>query len=287
MLQHTFCHLPNIGTKREHALWQDNIRSWQDLLTLISGDAASAGKGRSRFRKLPFHVKDDLAASLHHLENNNAAWFSEKLKSADTWRMFPDFRHLTTYLDIETTGLESPDITTIALYDGRQIRYYVNGDNLDQFQDDILDYGLLVTFNGKTFDVPIIEKFFNIKLHQAHIDLRYVLKSLGYAGGLKRCEKNMGIDRGDLDGVDGFFAVRLWSEYCRTRNVKVLETLLAYNIEDVVNLENLMIQAYNMKIQTLFPLAVAPLPESLPPVLPFSPDRETIDRLKYGAGYPF
>jgi hypothetical protein len=38
-------------------------------------------------------------------------------------------------VDIETTGLSVPpsEITTIALYDGKSVRHYVNGYNLDDF----------------------------------------------------------------------------------------------------------------------------------------------------------
>ena len=59
-------------------------------------------------------------------------------------------------------------------------------------------------------------------MNQAHIDLRYLLKSLGYTGGLKGCEKKAGIDRGELDGVNGYFAVLLWQDYQRNRNEKPL-----------------------------------------------------------------
>ncbi|MFO7912984.1 MAG: ribonuclease H-like domain-containing protein [Desulfotignum sp.] len=89
------------------------------------------------------------------------------------------------------------EITTIALYDGESIKYYVQGRNLDAFMDDIEKYSVIVTYNGKTFDVPFIEKYFGIRMNHAHIDLRYVLKSLGYSGGLKRCEKALGLDRKD------------------------------------------------------------------------------------------
>jgi uncharacterized protein YprB with RNaseH-like and TPR domain len=41
------------------------------------------------------------------------------------------------------------------------------------------------------------------------IDLRYILKSMGFKGGLKGCEKQLGMDRGDLAGVDGLLAVYL------------------------------------------------------------------------------
>ena len=34
------------------------------------------------------------------------------------------------------------------------------------------------------------------------IDLRYILASLGYGGGLKSCEQQLGITRPDLEDVD-------------------------------------------------------------------------------------
>ncbi len=274
MLKNTFCHLKKIGLKREASFWQKNIFSWDDLLSIMNSDNGSS-------IKLPSHIRDELAASFRHYENGNANYFANQLSSSEVWRLFADFRHSIAYLDIETTGLYEPDITTIAIYDGREIKYYVNGQNLSQFVDDISKYQLLVTYNGKTFDLPIIETFFNIKLDKAHIDLRYVLKSLGYSGGLKRCEKQMGISRGDLDGVDGYFAVLLWNDYCQKKNKKTLETLLAYNIEDVMNLEKLMVMAFNQKINRLDHLSINALEDPKQPDIPFSPDQTTIDRIKY------
>ena len=75
-----------------------------------------------------------------------------------------------------------------------------------------------------------IESYFNIQLNHAHIDLRYILQSLGFRGGLKGCERQLGIDRGDLRDIDGFFAVLLWHEYQRNGNrprVLVAQTLLS------------------------------------------------------------
>jgi len=59
------------------------------------------------------------------------------------------------------------------------------------------------------------------------------------------------MDRGDLKDIDGFFAVLLWDEYQRTGDQKVLKTLLAYNIQDTINLENLMVTAYNLKLKDM------------------------------------
>ena len=132
---------------------------------------------------------------------------SKTLLMNQSWRFFPEFRNSLVYLDIETTGLDRyfNDITTIALYDGHEIKTYVHGQNLEDFIDEIYKYKVIVTYNGKSFDIPFIESFFNIKLNHAQIDLRYVLYSLGFSGGLKGCERQLGMDRGDLSDIDGFF----------------------------------------------------------------------------------
>jgi uncharacterized protein len=116
----------------------------------------------------------------------------------------------------------------------------------------------------------------------AHIDLRYVLRSLGYRGGLKSCEKQLGIDRQELDGVDGMFAVYLWREYLRTGDRRVLETLLAYNILDVVNLEALMILAYNEKLRSTPVDTGPPLAPPRQPHLPYQPHRDILNRIRHG-----
>ena len=279
MLKNTFCHIPGIGVRSEHRLWQLGLHSWENVLE----------KG---FPILPPSSRSSLSAfvqeSIKELNKGNASFFGERLPSAEHWRLFPEFSHSVAYFDIETTGLrpDLSDITTIALYDGEDVRYFVHGRNLDDFVEDIMSYKLLVTYNGKCFDVPFIENYFGIEIDAAHIDLRYVLRSLGYTGGLKGCEKQLGIDRGELDGVDGYFAVLLWNEFVATGNEAALETLLAYNIEDVINLESLMVIAYNLKLKRT-PFVTThqfDLPE-VPP-LPFEPDRAIIHgiREKYRLG---
>jgi uncharacterized protein YprB with RNaseH-like and TPR domain len=116
-------------------------------------------------------------------------------------------------------------------------------------------------------------------LNQAHIDLRYILASLGYKGGLKSCETQLGLNRGDLTDIDGFFAVLLWYDYLNNRNEKALETLLAYNIQDVLTLEILMVISYNLKIKET-PFYRNSLPEPVSPKLPFRVDMETVERIR-------
>jgi len=272
MLKNTFQHIPGIGAITEEKIWNLGILSWNSFRppypdTLPEGKIRTIGK----------HLKE----SEKHLSENNPAYFSSLIPSGLQWRMFPEFRDLAVYLDIETTGLGYYDsITTIALFDGRSISWYINGQNLDDFVKDIFRYRLLITYNGKSFDVPFIERFFSIKLDHAHIDLRFVLSSMGYKGGLKACETTLGIDRRDLKDIDGFFAVLLWNDYLKNKNQKALETLLAYNIEDVVNLEKLMTIAYNMNISNT-PFSSLELYEpQLPLQMPFKADKETVERIK-------
>lgn len=260
MLINTFCHIPRVSLAKEKALWSKGVLTWDDY--------------RKAFPKVA-HIDD----SETHLKQKNPNYFADGLKSDQHWRLFPDFQESVAFVDIETTGLDKnfDQITTIALYDGNQVRTYVNGQNLSEFKRDIQDYRLLVTFNGKTFDVPFIRNFLGVDMGQAHIDLRYVFAKIGYKGGLKAVERRLGIDRGDLRDVDGFFAVSLWQEYKRRKNERALETLLAYNCADVVNLEKLLAYAVNHNLKATPFTRVLKAPKEV--TIPFVADKKLVDRL--------
>ncbi|MFV0436667.1 MAG: ribonuclease H-like domain-containing protein [Desulfopila sp.] len=271
MLENTFCHIPGIGAATEKRLWQAGVTSWDQWRETVP-------------LRLPNSSRQEVAKLL--AQSNRAladdpAFFTSRLPAHEVWRIFPQYRDTTAFIDIETTGLgEGAEVTTIALYDGQTIRYYVNGHNLDQFIEDIGNYTVLVSYNGKAFDIPFLERHFRIDLNQAQIDLRYVLARLGFRGGLKGCEKMLGIDRGALDGVDGYFAVLLWKEYETYNDRQALATLLAYNIEDTVNLEQLMIEAYNINVARTPFARELKLPRAIPPRLPFQADGQCVARIK-------
>lgn len=277
MLKNTFCHFPGIGLSTERRLWDFGIQCWEDL---FSADTVNLSWKRRDL--LADHVKE----SLEHFEKSNSRYFAELLPSDQQWRLFPDFRDGVAYLDIETTGLSDNDqITTISVYDGESIFTYVQGQNLNRFKEDIKKYSVIVTYNGKCFDIPFLQRHFKITINQAHIDLRFVLRSLGYRGGLKECERRLGIDRGDLIGVDGFFAVLLWDDFKTNKNQKALETLLAYNIQDVVSLETLMTIAFNKKLKDTPFEHIRRLARPSPPPIPFKADLKTISKIKKQFSY--
>jgi uncharacterized protein YprB with RNaseH-like and TPR domain len=169
------------------------------------------------------------------------------MNSDRIWRAIPTYAGKIAFLDIETTGLSfSGDrITTIAVYDGNKVTTFVHGRNLNEFGSFITQFPAIATFYGTEFDIPFIQAKLGVELKQVHFDLYFILRDLGLKGGLKKIEKMLNISRDDLTDIDGFDAVRLWHFYSRTRNEKYLETLLAYNCEDVINLEYLLYYAYN------------------------------------------
>ncbi len=274
MLSNTFCHIHGIGPKTEQRLWGAGVRCWDDVCESTVGSVVGGWRCSN--------VLSCTAESVERLARRDARHFHRQLPSNQQWRLFREFRDSVAYVDIETTGLgESGDyITVIGLYDGTNVRHYVHGGNLEEFARDIEDYRLIVTYNGKQFDVPFIRDYLGVPMEHAHVDLRYVLSSLGYKGGLKGCERRLGIDRGELDGVDGCFAVLLWRRYLEKGDRRALETLLAYNSADVVNLQTLMVLAYNMKVEEagFGDTHALPVPEAFP--LPYEPHVPTVQKIQ-------
>jgi uncharacterized protein YprB with RNaseH-like and TPR domain len=176
MLQNTFIHIQRIGALTGQRLWESGLRHWDAFSDDISIPLSGSRK---------YLLKEGIDESKQHLYQGNPGYFSNLLPSNQCWRLFSEFRDFTAYLDIETTGLDRyyNQITTIATYDGQPIKTYVHGQNLENLIENIQQYKVIVSYNGKSFDVPFIENYFNIRIDHAHIDLRYILHSLGFRGG--------------------------------------------------------------------------------------------------------
>ncbi len=124
MLKNSFQHIPGIGEKTERQLWDSGIIDWNCF-----SKTAQINLSPKRVETMT----DCIERSKINLQMNNPGFFSALLPAAQHWRIFSEFRNSTAYIDIETTGLQmwGSEITTIALYDGSSIKYYVNGQNLD------------------------------------------------------------------------------------------------------------------------------------------------------------
>jgi len=247
LLEHTFIHIQGVGPKTEQAIWKRGLLTWEAFL---QHPGTVFTRARDRI------IQGDLErsqANRHRIE-----YFSQRLKGAESWRLFDAFRTGAAYLDIETNGGYDgfDDITMIGLYDGRRVQTFVQGLNLEAFEIAVSDYDLLVTFNGASFDLPFIRKRFpGITLPPGHIDLRFVLRRIGLRGGLKAIEKKVGLDREDgVHGLDGRDAVLLWATYQETGDRIALDRLIRYNAADVLNLEPLMEMAARQMKEALLPL---------------------------------
>lgn len=234
MLTKSFLHIKGITPDFEQLLREKGIKEWDDFLEKM--DLLNSSVTKTKLDK----IKNALADSKQALENKDLDYFKGNLKPKELWRL-SDWGKIA-FVDIETTGLSrwSDKITLIGIHDGMDSHIFMRGKNLDDAHNKLKEFDVVVTFNGKQFDIPFIETHFSCKYDFVHLDLRYMLKEFGLAGGLKSIESQLGIDRGaELAGVDGFEAVALWHRYQRG-NQAALDKLLRYLEQDIVNLKALL-----------------------------------------------
>jgi uncharacterized protein len=257
MLRRSFIHLPGIGETLEEELWALGIETWEHFEAAAELPPRLAAS-RSSLEPLLRECEAKLA-------NGDAAYFDQLLPSSESWRLYPHFRDRAAFIDIETTGLSArdSDVTMVGVLDKGGFHAYVSGENLRDFPASLDRYDLLLTFNGKSFDLPFLEHFFGRPLFddKAHIDLMWPLRRLGYRGGLKVAEERIGLDRGDLTGVDGRDAVRLWRMW-EDGDSGARDTLVRYNAEDVSSLPAIA--------EFVFERMVDLLPVDLPPLEPWA-----------------
>ena len=272
-LFHSFTFVKGIGVKTETTLKKLGINSWDDVLKK---------KCPELFPKQKWHALwNGVNLGIEALKILDISKLTRLIPKVQHWKMIPNFLDRIAYLDIETTGL-SPQyshITTIAVYDGIRIHDFVRGENLDEFPPFISKFPAITTFYGKVFDVPFIKKEMGIEFDQIHFDVCFLLRKLKIKGGLKRIEKRFGISRGGLEDLDGYTAVILWNKFKKTKKKEYLETLLAYNNEDVINLEFLLYQAYNRLIENEHILA-NPLEFPKKEIKnPYQADKRVVDKI--------
>jgi hypothetical protein len=251
-LTNTFSHL--VSREAEDRLWSRGLHPW------TAYERAGAGVFSA-----PRHeaLLCGLAASRRALRRRSAAFFLRSLRDHHRARVLGDFLGETLFVDVETDGLgPGARITTVATYDGSEIRLYVRDVNLDSLVRDLRKARLLITFNGTMFDLPLLRMEFGWNGSARHLDLRPVLMSLGYRGSLKAIEAARGIARPSALSQTGAEAVELWNRN-QQGDGTALRSLLAYNAADVAGLLSLAAWAWHRSWDG-YPSAVAPL--SHPPI---------------------
>ena len=229
MLERSFVLLNGIGRQGERSLWQQSILSWIDFLNVKRIPRISP-KRKAYFDR-------QLLKARYALREDDASFIASCLPRSEHWRLYQHFRDDAVFLDIETG--RPGRVMLIGMYDGFATKTMLRGDKIT-LQKELSKYKILVTFNGSGFDVPVLERYFNIKISLPHIDLFHVCRKIELTGGLKAIEKELGIARPKiLQHVNGQQAAELWRCFMATGDQDFLDMLIAYNEEDCANLKTI------------------------------------------------
>ncbi|MBV0902266.1 ribonuclease H-like domain-containing protein [Haloarcula salina] len=228
-VENSFIGTDGVGEKTEQSIWEAGVTHWDEFEPSVVG-----GQRGERIQQFIDEGRDRIAAT-------DVPYFDRAFPSGERWRLYETFSDRACFFDIETTGLDQDrnQVTTVSFYQDGDTETLVAGDDLtsETLRAAFDGADLLVTFNGKRFDVPFLEANFDVDLDRPHLDLMYTCKKIGLSGGLKQVERDIGIER-DRPDISGRDAVRLWREHEQGRD-GALETLVSYNREDTVNLETL------------------------------------------------
>ena len=275
MLESTFVHIQGIGETTEKSLWDQGCRTW-DHLEEMAGDIFGAKRATTTLMALE-ESREALAAG-------EMQYFHERLGNAHAWRLINRCEDAIAYLDIETTGMGMPPMshsTSVAVsFKGELFVEHETEKKRLLFEKLESEAKMWCTFNGLCFDLPFLRRELGLRFSQPHVDLRVWMRRCGYKGGLKKIQQQFpDVRQRESMDIDGFDAVRLWRMH--KRGVPgALETLMTYNAEDTVVLEQLLNKCWSMECEKLPNMGLNPRPEAVLPEIVTKIDTNVYDLLR-------
>lgn len=185
---------------------------------------------------------------------------------SQSWQLLgrvPDHLHLrrAAFFDTETTGLAGGTgtyafLAGLGFFEGydfvvRQyfLRDYPEEDAmLEALADDLANFDLLVTFNGKAFDWPLMETRYRLARRRVplagapHLDLLHPARRI-WKERLQQCNlqnleaRVLGVER--VGDVPGELIPALYFDYLRSGDARPLEDVILHNRLDIVSLVSL------------------------------------------------
>ena len=164
----------------------------------------------------------------------------------------------TIFLDTETTGLAGGAGTYIFLvgvgyFEGDQFcvrQYFMRDYNeeralLSALNDLLANFKAVVTYNGKTFDLPLMESRYimsGMKMSLKdpyHFDLLYPARRL-WKRRLESCSLST-VEREILkvirdDDVPGYLIPEIYFRYLRTKDARAIKQVFEHNLQDILSL---------------------------------------------------
>ncbi len=242
-IENSFIMIPGIGQKTEQKLWKQGVTHWEEI------DNCSLTENKKQ------KISEFVETARKNLEVGNSVFFGSKLPSKSTWRMYRNFEDSACFFDIETTGLDAKrnKVTTVSFYRNGESTTLVRGQDLtrERLEKEFHESKVLVSFNGKMFDQPFLEKNFDLNIDTPHIDLMHTCKRIGLSGGLKKIEKDLKINR-ELEDIDGREAIKLWKKYEKNGDKEALDKLMRYNRYDAVNLQDVLEEVHRRLDERFF-----------------------------------
>ena len=283
MIRRTLQLVSGIGPWREKDLWARGLESWD---AVRSGGAAELGP----------RLHGELLAAIDRaeaaLDQGDLAGLVRALPARVHWRLWPLVADEALFLDIEADGVGERQRPTVAgCLDPDGLGTFIEGRNLDAVPERLARRRVWVTFNGSSFDLPVLRQAFpGLSRPVLHLDLKALCRRIGLGGGLKSVEDRLGIARPPhLRGRSGMDAVLLWRAYHATGDVEPLRFLVEYNLYDAFQLRSVADHAVNHAAERLhWPDRVQPwdrgevlydLSRLLLSLEPTQADRERAERL--------
>ncbi len=245
MIRRTFQLVPGIGPWREKDLWARGLETWDAVRT---GGAAELGP------RLHAELLAGIDRAEASLDRGDLGALVRALPARERWRLWPLVADEALCLDIEADGVGERQRPTVAgCLDVDTLVTFIDGRTLDALPERLAGRRVWVTFNGASFDLPVLRHAFpGLPEPVLHLDLRPLCRRVGLGGGLKSVEDRLGIARPPhLRGRSGMDAVLLWRAYHATGDVEALRFLVEYNLYDAFQLRAVADHAFNRAAERL------------------------------------
>jgi uncharacterized protein len=228
LIERTFQLVKGVGPWREKDIWAKGFSTWEAFERaeeVVASKDIDADLRRAIPEARGAQTLEALAALIPEREH---------------WRLYTRFVDQAAFLDLEADGDEQ--ITVGGVFDREGPATFIRGTTLEQLPERLAKSPMWVTFNGGTFDIPVLKRHFpQLRSPPVHLDLRFLVRRVRLKGGLKEVEEQLGLHRPPhLKGIKGFDAIRLWREYQTTKNPDALRILVEYNLYDAINLRSLV-----------------------------------------------
>ncbi|HUM13203.1 MAG TPA: ribonuclease H-like domain-containing protein [Myxococcaceae bacterium] len=245
MIRRTFQLVPGIGPWREKDLWARGFDTW---------DAVRRGGEAALGTRLHAELCAGIDRAEAALDRGDLEALVRTMPSREQWRLWPLVADEALCLDIEADGVGERQRPTVAgCLDAEALATFIEGRNLDALPARLAGRRVWVTFNGGSFDLPVLRHAFpGLPRPVFHLDLKPLCRRIGLGGGLKATEDRLGIARPPhLRGRSGMDAVLLWRAYHASGEVEALRFLVEYNLYDAFQLRAVADHAFNRAAEQL------------------------------------